>query len=131
MGEAGTRTILRLDVAWHLLLPCVGLNNKAECAVCGSALFDCAGSNLWSGPATSSLLPTPDFKPFALVALKEPDVTARSDHAADVSFEPSCRQAFVRTSDGRVVKYTEELRAFDLPYSIPVFWQRANGSFDE
>ncbi len=49
----------------------------------------------------------------------------------DVSFEPSCKHAFVWTPDGRFIKYRKALRLFDLPYSTPFFWQRANSSCEE
>jgi WD40 repeat protein len=49
----------------------------------------------------------------------------------DVSFDPLCKHAVLWTPDGRVLKYTKKLRVFDLPYSIPIFWQRTNDSCGE
>jgi serine/threonine protein kinase len=54
--------------------------------------------------------------------------SATSGGTSDISFEPSCKRAYVWTPDGRMITYAKELRLFDLPYALPVFWQREPGS---
>ena len=123
LREGGSAELWSLSGGKVADLPAGGVSKRADWTLQGSAV------KLERSTGEIMLF---DLDGNPLVQLGAPgSASDMGSNIADVSFEPSCSQAVLWTSDGRVVKVQKKLKVFNLPYPLPFFWRRANSSCEE